>query len=93
MKHDMEEFRVATCMFWLSFFVNQCGCDIVLRPALLQQLTSASKSPFYKSDSDYKNEFKRIHNLVMDLYTTATERFMNEWTSSPAGEAYLEAIA
>jgi hypothetical protein len=62
MKQDMEEFRMATCVFWLSFFVNQRGCDAALRPALLQQLTSASKSPFYKSDSNYKNEFERIHD-------------------------------
>jgi hypothetical protein len=58
----------------------------LLRPALLQQLTSASKSPFYKSDSDYK----RIYDQVMDLYTATTERFMDE--CSPVGEAYLEAI-
>jgi hypothetical protein len=88
-KQDIEDFKIAATVFWLSFSANQRGCLPELRASLLNQLVSGCDNDFYKSDDEYKTEFERLHDNILAVFTRTPNQFATDWVHSPAGEAHF----
>jgi hypothetical protein len=88
----MDEFQVAASVFWLSFFANQRGCPLSLRPSLLAQLIPSEKNGFYQK-KDFENEFDEIHDRVMNLWRNSLKAVSDAWLETEAGEAYVDECA
>jgi len=69
----------------LSVFANQRGIPSSHHGPLLEQLISKSKSSFYQNDTTFDSEFKRVHDNLMEHFSTKLEYWVNAFLDSPAG--------
>jgi hypothetical protein len=84
----MEELRIASWVFWSSFFANQRGCSNPnLRRALLQQLVSNNE---FARKVSFEDEFTNLHNMLLTEFTDKIEKLCLAWMESPAGVAWLK---
>src|SRR5216117_3430835 len=91
----MDDFVVATHVFWAAFFVNQRGCPESLMGNLLTQLVS--KNDMFSKGSaeeemEYGEAFRRVHDSIENRFIVATDSIAEEWIASPAGVAWLAGL-
>jgi hypothetical protein len=86
----MDDFKVASAVFWLSFSANQRSCPPELLAGLLNQLVSGFNNDFYKSNDEYKSEFEIMHDAVLNMFVRSLDQFATDWVHSPAGEAHFK---
>jgi hypothetical protein len=80
-------------VFWLSFFVNQCGLTARFRHPLFKQLISGNSM---LADSllqkELENEFNRVHDRVERGFVKKLVIAYEDWRDSPAGREWLDRI-
>jgi hypothetical protein len=75
----------------LSVFANQRGLPKAVHgPLLLQLISNALSSSFYKADTTYDQDFTTVHDKIQDFFVDKATKFMEGFLESPAGVAYLE---
>jgi hypothetical protein len=92
----MDSFKVATLLFWMTFFANQRGCLVKFRDALFAQVISTTADDtlawLNENVEKCKEVWNTIHDTMLDVFAKQVKEMSESWLESEAGKYYMKCI-